>query len=332
MAHINDLPDKVLELVLYYAAATLAKTLYEWKAKLPLVAVCRTWTKLAQGFVFYQVCVELTTPPRARLYFASTLPLNPKLHLSHECMLARSPRPFLTSNAELLRSRECILAARRLTIELADRITPECLQSIALEILQLDHVDWQKINALTITGSSTVHEYYRHILETEEASEADIVRTMQYFAQNLRIVIGLNLAYCSGGSSGDCICFSLVKVYGGQLQIHRVSKYNLFSFINFSRNIKVLELRLDLPAARVLPSICDETLRVLKLYNVPRNFSWHHFRYDVFVRLIPFHQLTLLHLGYLREDKNQALTEDEIQDKVASGAHNCDQLSFPALK
>ncbi|KAJ2863142.1 hypothetical protein GGH94_003806 [Coemansia aciculifera] len=332
MAHINDLPDKVLELILYYAVATLEKTLSEWKAKLPLVAVCRAWTKLAQGFVFYQVYVELTTPPHSRLYPASTLPLNPKLHFPHEYMLARSPRPFLTSNAELLISRGCILAARRLTIELADRITPECLHSIALEILQLDRVDWQHINALTITGPSTVHEYYLHIAETEEASDADIARTMQYFGQNMRNVVELKLAYSNSRSRGKYICASFATVYGGQLQGHRAPKYIPFRFTSFSRNIKVLELNLDSAAARILPSICGETLRVLRLYNVPRNFAWHHFRYDVFVRPIVFPRLEILDIDYQYEDKNQALTEDGIQDKIASGAHNCDQLCFPALK
>ncbi|KAJ2863140.1 hypothetical protein GGH94_003804 [Coemansia aciculifera] len=307
MAHINDLPDKVLELILYYAVATLEKTLSEWKAKLPLVAVCRTWTKLAIPTVFYQVYVEVEA-------------------------LHSNTRPSWTSNAGFLISRGCILAARRLTIEFADRVTPECLHSIALKILQLDRVDWQHVNTLTVTGPSSVHEYYQHIPGTVEASEADIARAMQYFGRNLRNVTELNLAYSNGGSSGECICFSLAKVYSGQLQIHRVSKYNLFGFVNFSRNIKVLELRLDSSAAHVLPSICGETLRVLRLYNAPRNFAWHHFRYNIFVRPIVFHQLTIFHLSYLREDKDQALTEDEIQDKVASGAHNCDQLSFPALK
>ncbi|KAJ2873997.1 hypothetical protein H4R27_006532, partial [Coemansia aciculifera] len=95
-------------------------------------------------------------------------------------------------------------------------------------------------------------------------------------------------------------------------------------------NIKALELRLDSSAARVLPGICGKTLRVLKLFNVPHNFAWHHFRYDVFVQPIVFHRLTILHLSY--EVKDIALTEGEIQDKVASGVHNCDQLSFTSLR
>ncbi|KAJ2748879.1 hypothetical protein GGI19_005925, partial [Coemansia pectinata] len=170
MAHVNDLPDKVLELILYHAAATLEKTLSEWKAKLSLVAVCRTWTKLAIPTVFYQVYVEVEA--------------------SHS-----NTRPSWTSNAGFLISRGCILAARRLTIEFADRVTPECLHSIALKILQLDRVDWQHVNTLTVTGPSSVHEYYQYIPGTVEASEADIARAMQYFGRNLRNVIELNLAY-----------------------------------------------------------------------------------------------------------------------------------------
>ncbi|KAJ2116880.1 hypothetical protein IW146_001185 [Coemansia sp. RSA 922] len=305
MARINDLPNNVLKLILYYAGATLGETLYKWKAKLPLVAVCRTWTKLAQDFVFYQVYVEVDD--------------------SHS-----HSRPSWTSNAKLIISRGCILKAKRLTIILAYLITPECLQTIALELLQLDRVDWQHINALTIASPSAVHEYSKYIAETEEASDEDIARTMKYFAQNLRNVVGLKLGHYKSESRGNYICASLATVYGGQLLTHRASEYILFNSVVFSRNIRVLEVRLDSSAARVLPSICGETLKVLKLYNVPRNFAWHHFRYDIFVRPIVFHQLTILHLYFNASGTD--LTESEIQDKVVSGAHCCDQLSFPALR
>ncbi|KAJ2011004.1 hypothetical protein GGI14_006279, partial [Coemansia sp. S680] len=314
MARINDLPNNVLRLILYYAAATPANWLSEWKAKLPLVAVCRRWSKLARNLVFYQVYVELTTLP-----WSSILPF-----------AYSNTRPFWTSNAELLISRGCILAAGCLTIELADRITPECLRSIALEILQLDRIDWQRINALTITGPSKVHEYSKYIAETEEASEGDIACAMQYFAQNVRNVVGLKLAYPESGSRGNYICGSLATLYGGQLQIHRELYSPSLGFVDFSRNIRVLELTLGSKAARVLPSICGETLKVLKFYNIPHNFAWHHFRYDIFVRPIVFHRLTILYLDFKYSDME--LTENEIQDKTVSGVHNCDQLSFLALK
>ncbi|KAJ2864076.1 hypothetical protein GGH94_003156 [Coemansia aciculifera] len=307
MTHINHLPVSVLAQILYKVAVTPANTLSEWKAKLPLVAVCRAWTELAIATVFYQVYVEVEA--------------------THS-----NTRPSWTSSAEFLISRGCILKAKRLTIELADRVTPECLQSIALEILQLDCVDWQDINTLTITGPSIVHQYYRHISETEEASNADIARIMEYFRLNLRNVVELDLAYSELESKGYCICSWLVRVYGGQLQIYRALDSISFSFIDFSRNIKVLELTLNSSTARILPSICGETLRVLKLDEVPRNFAWHHFRYETFDRPIVFPQLTILRLGYQHKDTNQALTEYEIQHKVASGAHCCDQLSFPALR
>ncbi|KAJ1912101.1 hypothetical protein GGI13_000469 [Coemansia sp. RSA 455] len=314
MARINDLSKEALAQILYYAAATPANRLSEWKAKLPLVAVCRRWSKLAQNLVFYRVYVELTTSP-----WSSILPF-----------AYSNTRPFWTSNAELLISRGCILAAGCLTIELADRITSECLRSIALEILQLDRVDWQHINTLTITGPSKVHEYSKYIAETEEASDEDIAHTMQYFAQNVRNVVGLKLAYPESGSRGNYICGRFSSVYCGQLQVHRVSTPRSFGFINFASNIKVLEVRLDSSAARVLPSICGKTLAVLKLLDVPTNFAWHHFRYDTFDQPIVFHRLTILYIFF--NTSGTDLTEGEVQSKVVSGAHNCDQLSFPALR
>ncbi|KAJ2869840.1 hypothetical protein GGH93_006032 [Coemansia aciculifera] len=174
------------------AAATPAKNLSEWKAKLPLLAVCRTWTELALSFVFYQVFVELPELPDST-----------------------SSAHFLwTSNAELFITRGCVLKAQCLNIELA--------------------------------------------------------------------------------------------------------------------YIKVLELTLDSSAVRVLPDICGETLKVLKLDEVPHNFAWHHFRYDMFDHPIVFRQLTVLHLTFEYEDI--AFAEGEIRDRAASGVHCCDQLSFPALK
>ncbi|KAJ2431162.1 hypothetical protein GGF41_000674 [Coemansia sp. RSA 2531] len=306
MARINDLPNNILGLILYYAAATPDRMLHVWKAKLPLVAVCRTWTKLAVATVFCEVYVEVD----------DTFSNN---------------RPSWTSNAGFLISRGCILKAMHLTIRLVDHITPECLRTIALEILQLDCVDWQHINALTISGPSTVHEYHLQIADIEEASDEDIAHTMKYFAQNLRNVVGLEQAYPeSSESRRSYICGRFSSVYGRQLQIHRVNYWIPHGFVDFSRNIRVLELTLDSSAGCILPSICGETLRVLKLYDVPRNFAWHHFRYDIFDRPIVFHRLTILHLYF--DASGTDLTESEIQDKVVSGAHCCDQLSFPALR
>ncbi|KAJ2907999.1 hypothetical protein GGI21_003327, partial [Coemansia aciculifera] len=89
-------------------------------------------------------------------------------------------------------------------------------------------------------------------------------------------------------------------------------------------------MTLDHAAGRKLPDVCGETLRVLKLSKVPQNFAWRRFRYDIFVRPIVFPRLTILHLDY--DGLDAELTEDEIQSRVSSGARNCDQLCFPALK
>ncbi|KAJ2837647.1 hypothetical protein FBU31_001096, partial [Coemansia sp. 'formosensis'] len=308
MACISDLPQDILAQILFEAAATPTTLLFEWKYKLPLLAVCRKWTKLAIGIVFSEVYVELTIPQGSSL----------------------NDHPAWTSNAELLILRGCILAARRLTIELADIVAPVCLQNIALETLKLDRVDWQHINSLTITGPSLAFAYYIDSVTVNDLTSADIACTMQYFWRNLRNVVDLSLSYSNIGSMGNYICECFAKIYGGQLQIHRASISIQFICVNFSRNIKVLELNLDSAAALHLPIICGETLKVLKLGRVPHNFAWHHFRYEIFVRPIIFHQLTILYLYF--EAKVIAYTEGDIRDKVESGARNCDQPVFPALK
>ncbi|KAJ2812116.1 hypothetical protein GGI24_006722, partial [Coemansia furcata] len=81
---------------------------------------------------------------------------------------------------------------RRLAIMLGDIITPECLQSIALEILKLDCVDWQYINALVVNGYSGIYRFYDYASDIYKASKSDIARTMQYFGQNMRNVIELD--------------------------------------------------------------------------------------------------------------------------------------------
>ncbi|KAJ2034663.1 hypothetical protein H4S03_004829, partial [Coemansia sp. S3946] len=266
MVHINDLHRDVLAQILYLAVAAPAKNLSEWKAKLPLLGVCRKWTELALGFVFYQVFVELP-------------------ELSGPSLGAH----FLwTSNAELLISRRCVLKALRLAIELPYCITADQLRFIALEILKLDRVDWQHINSLAFTFATWTLYLPDKPGSQDDKTVTDIARTARYFAQNLRNVVDLSL------------------------------------------NIRVLEFTLDSSAVRVLPSICGETLKVLKLSMVPRNFAWHHFRYDIFDLPIVFHQLNVLHLSY--DNNDMTLTEGEVQDKIASGAHNCDQLCFPALR
>ncbi|KAJ2836889.1 hypothetical protein FBU31_001263, partial [Coemansia sp. 'formosensis'] len=326
MAHINDLPAAVLSQILFKATA-LAETLSEWKANLPLVAVCRAWTKLVQPFVFYHVYVEVAPSPSSDMFpFADP-----------------DTRSSWASNAELIISRGCILMARRLAISLAIILTPDCMRSIALDILELDRVDWQHINALTVHGSHRMYRNSRDTTNFDRASEADIARTVQYFGRNMRNVIELDMSSISINRQCDYFCACLGATYGGQLQIHRASRSIPFRVLNIPRNIKVLELSLGLLTSSVLTGICSETLSVLKLYNTPHNFAWHHFRYDTFVQPIVFRKLTVLHLFYQpkdegmalyypSEDEDKVLTADEIQEKIALGALNCDQLCFPALR
>ncbi|KAJ2859900.1 hypothetical protein GGH94_005844 [Coemansia aciculifera] len=220
--------------------------------------------------------------------------------------------------------------ARHLTLEWSFCATPENLKYIVVEILKLDRIDWQGINSLTITLAdwTTYCTQYRH-LHNERATtdSADIV---QYFSQNLRNVVELNLRYRRYGATEKYLFDGLATHYDQQLQVLRAPGQIPMPISCIARSINVLELTLDSSAARVLPSICSGTLRVLRLDNVPRNFAWHYFRYDIFVRPIVSRQLAILRSTFKYEDTQ--LTEGEIQDKIGSGAHCCEQLSFPALK
>ncbi|KAJ2097905.1 hypothetical protein GGI09_003584 [Coemansia sp. S100] len=308
MVHINDLHRDVLAQILYKAVAAPAKNLSEWKVKLPLLGVCRKWTELALSFVFYQVFVELPELP------------GPSLD-AH----------FLwTSNAELLISRRCVLRALRLTIQLPYDVTPDHIRIIALEILKLDRVDWQHVNSLAFTFATWTFYLSAKPVSQDDKTATDVARTAQYFAQNLRNIAELDFCSLSITSAGKFIFSNIATFYGGRLQILRSQGFILLPITCIPRNIRVLELTLDSSAVRVLPSICGETLKVLKLDEIPRNFAWHHFRYDIFDLPIVFHQLTVLHFTF--KEEYMSLTEAEIDYKVASGAHCCDQLCFPALR
>ncbi|KAJ2460343.1 hypothetical protein GGF42_000892 [Coemansia sp. RSA 2424] len=188
--------------------------------------------------------------------------------------------------------------ARRLTLRMVEFATPDDLRHIALDILQLDRVDWMYINTLSFGEYFSSYDFPDEQAVASEPDEAEVARTMQYFGQNMRNIAELNFT----------------EPY-----------FRAMGYV-----VAVLELTLDSSAARVLPSICGETLRVLKLDDVPHNFAWHHFRYDVFVRPIVFPRLTILSLSY-----NYQLidfTKDEVQRRITSGALNCDQLCFPVLK
>ncbi|KAJ2754502.1 hypothetical protein GGI19_002350 [Coemansia pectinata] len=317
MAHINDLPADVLAQIMFKAAATPANRLSQWKAKLPLLAVCRAWTKQAICAVFDQVYIELFDAcPHCDLPMAA---------------LAYNNNLTLTSNVGLLISRNCTLVARRLKIELADRATTDHLLYIVVIILKLHYVDWMYINTLTITGPRWVCKHTFDLNHIEETSSVEVGLAVQFFATNMRNLVEFNLTYPNIGFVGEHFYATLVSAYGGQLQVLRALSPNSFPISIFSRNVRVLELTLDSLETRVLPSICGETLKVLKLEKVPRNFAWHYFRYDdLFDQPIAFRQLTVLQLDFKHEEK--AHTEDDVRNKIASGAYNCDQLSFPALK
>ncbi|KAJ2441261.1 hypothetical protein GGF42_007353, partial [Coemansia sp. RSA 2424] len=212
-------------------------------------------------------------------------------------------------------------------VELA---TPDYLRYIALDILQLDRVDWMHINTLNFGDYFSSYNFLNKQVVAGESDKAEVARTMQYFGQNVRNIAELNFTGPHLGDMGYVIGDAFASMYGGQLQILRARGSVPLPIPHLSRHIAMLELTLDSSAARALPSICGETLRVLRLNDVPHNFAWHHFRYDVFVRPIFFPQLTILGISYELVDDEPI--EEEVQSKVASGALNCDQLCFPVLK
>ncbi|KAJ2254076.1 hypothetical protein GGI13_002356 [Coemansia sp. RSA 455] len=315
MLHINDLPTTVLAQILYHVAVTPADRLNEWKEKLPLLAVCRAWVKLAEVFVFDHVFVEVSEACTSHDYS-----IDESIHSTHMSW---------TSNAELIFSRDCILKAKRITIEMSGGVTLDHLQHIVLGILKLDHMDWLRINTLSITFPSLSCGHFAEPDDIDEQTIAGVAQNMQYFGQNMRGIAELNLSCPISRSTEYFVYANLVSLYGGQLQVLRAGATIPLDFSHFLRKIVVLELYLDSSADRVLPSICGETLKVLKLDSVPRNFAWHHFRYDIFTRPIVFSQLTVLHLFF--DYSVEEATEDEVQSKTISGAHSCDQLVFPAL-
>ncbi|KAJ2032359.1 hypothetical protein IWW57_000268 [Coemansia sp. S610] len=234
-----------------------------------------------------------------------------------------------TSNAELVILRNCMLNTKHMKIEMPLGITCDQLQSIVLGILNLDRVDWLKINTLSITYPSLFCGHYVELVAIDEQIIADVKRAVQYFGQNMRSIAELNLKGPTNRNARDLIYASFVSTYGGQLQVLRVGAPVALGFSHLPK-IKVLDLALSLTVAPVIPSVCGETLKVLKLNNVPRNFAWHYFRYDIYTRPIVFRRLTILHLSY--DSDNNPATAANIHSRAASGAPNCDQLVFPVLK
>ncbi|KAJ1820398.1 hypothetical protein LPJ60_003228, partial [Coemansia sp. RSA 2675] len=316
MSHINGLPPSVLAQILFKAALPLAGGLDDWKEKLPLLAVCRAWKKLAETFVLNQVFVKVS---EACTNYDP--PINDLTHSAHVAW---------TSNAELIISRNCMLNAKQMTIEMPHSFTCDHLRHVVLGILKLDCVGWPHINTLSIIDPPLYCGHFIEPVAIDEQTVADVERTMQYFGQNMGCIAELNLSRRTNKCVGGLVHTSLASVYGGQLQALRVGAPVSFDFSHYFRNIAVLELTLSLEVARVVPSVCGGTLKVLKLRDVPRDFVWRHFHYDFYVRPIVFRRLTILHLFY--DYKYPLPTAAEIQSKVASGALNCDQLAFPALK
>ncbi|KAJ2026223.1 hypothetical protein GGI06_000256 [Coemansia sp. S85] len=316
MSHINSLPLSVLAQILRKAALPLAGSLHVWKEKLPLLAVCRAWAKLAEPFVFSQAFVEILEACDYKYGLYEELKPD-----THSTLVA------WTSNAELVISRNCMLMTKRLEIWMPSDITCDNLQHLVLGTLKLDHVDWTHVNTLSIGCQYWLCEHSIEPIVIDEQVVVEVKRTIQYFGQNMRGIVELNLNCLNNKDIVDLAYTNLATIYGRQLQVLRTAVPVALGF-SYLWNIAVLELSLDVTVAPVIPSVCGETLKVLKLDNVPHNFAWHHYRYDIYTRPIVFCRLTILHLSY----KRNPATMDEIQSKVASGALNCDQLVFPVLK
>ncbi|KAJ2738468.1 hypothetical protein GGI20_006270, partial [Coemansia sp. BCRC 34301] len=188
--------------------------------------------------------------------------------------------------------------ARRLTMGMTDFATPNDTHYIAFNILRLDHVDWMYVNTLTIIGNLRGCEHSAEPVSLDDQAKAEVAHAVQYFAQKMRGIFKLNMGYTRFGTARDHLCANFMTCYGGQLQILRGRGPIPLSFTHFSRNISVLDITLDSGASCLLPGICGETLQILRIDNVPRNFAWHHFRYDVFSRPIVFRRLVILRIAY----------------------------------
>ncbi|KAJ2768289.1 hypothetical protein GGI18_005620, partial [Coemansia linderi] len=279
----------VLARILYEAALPPVGKLHEWKKKLSLLAVCQAWTRLAETFVLNHVFVEVSEA--CTCYDISS---DISTHSTHVAW---------TSNAELIISRNCMLNTKRLTIELPEGATLDHLRHIVLGVLHLDRVDWPHVNTLSITYPSWSCGHDIKPASMDEQAVADVKRTMQYFGQNMRGIVELNLTGPIYENVEELAYVNLASIYGGRLQIFRSTAPVALDISHFSRKIAVLELSLDPTATRAIPTVCSEALKVLRLYNIPHNFAWHYFRYDFYSMPIVFRRLTVLHLRYdLRYD------------------------------
>ncbi|KAJ2495468.1 hypothetical protein IWW47_004058, partial [Coemansia sp. RSA 2052] len=111
--------------------------------------------------------------------------------------------------------------ARRLTIDMVEFATPDYLRHIALDILQLDRVDWMYINTLSFGKYLLSYNFLDEQVVASESDEAEFVRTMQFFGQNMRNIVELNFTDSHLRDMGYVVGDAFVSMYGGQLQILR---------------------------------------------------------------------------------------------------------------
>ncbi|PIA14266.1 hypothetical protein COEREDRAFT_99062 [Coemansia reversa NRRL 1564] len=292
MAQIDDFPYYILNSILYTAATSDiigGVDIDKWKQLLPLLGVCRRWSKIALPFV-YQYAIARCNDASNQNFFDTDKPFNNN-NIMTKCIW--------TSNIECIVQRKAFHYVKSIYVT----ITSDCdwllLCKELATILDLGNIDWSGVQKLSL------HKYWNAaVTETEYNTSCTLDKSLAadiacLFVRNIPNVIALNINVYPFKDQLKMFVEVLANAYTNQLQI--LTCYNSIHIVepSFGSFLTRLEISLDTKNAQLLPYIYPKSLQFLILSNVPTTFSWQFFSAKVGDREIIFESLIQLYLIFV---------------------------------
>ncbi|KAJ2687664.1 hypothetical protein H4R19_006618, partial [Coemansia spiralis] len=272
---ICDLPDDVLVLVLRRCVLQ-GYSSYEFKANLPLVAVCRQWRRLALPLANANLFVQYSNGDCC----------------GRDSDGATEPQ----TNLGLIAAADCAAHVRRVRFDILFITNHARDVRSVLELLRTVAGEWRGVRAVEIVAYLDSHHVDDHSINTAH-DEQDIADVCGSLAALMPGVQQLQFTHESHNVRAQVLAGQLASLYSAQLRaLHSTSHIVLPVDCWFPR-LAVVNICCSTPGAR-LPRLDPAQLQKLTVYNAPADHSWIGLGHSGDAAPVVFPQLYFFSLQY----------------------------------
>ncbi|PIA16527.1 hypothetical protein COEREDRAFT_8317 [Coemansia reversa NRRL 1564] len=304
---ITGMTSVALDLVFRLAISSNIKTLDDWKQCLALLAVNREWREITKLWLYSSAIASFVSKQRITNngYYSERRVVGyySEEHSNIELIVANG-------GAHLVTNLKVVSNYTESWKKMVDRI---------YDFLLRTDMQWTNICKLRI-DCTNVRE--ASALMPENTTVTAIINALPN-------INDITFRHPHKDKDAVNMCSRFINYYKNQLT--NINSNIPLSFLesHFISKLTFIDLTLSSTATHQLPYVCANSLRVLRLYNVPHDFSWRYFQKDMTSDELAFLNLEVLKLDF---QDNAIVWYDSEWTGQPSDTCRIYQLQCPMLK